>query len=516
MMNQLDSAPAEAIAGKIWRSGLGWAAIVALLRLVLYLWIAPRYGIFRDELYYLDCGRHPAWGYVDQPPLIAWIAWLLEHTIGTSLYALRLLPALAGAGTIFLTGWLAKEFGGGRRAVFVAALAAFFTPIYLALAHLFTMNAFEALFWMSAALVVVRVAKTGNEKTWVWLGIIVGVGLLNKYGIAFFVIGLIVGVVLTPLRRAFLTPWLWIGVAAGGLIALPNFLWQAHRGFPFLQLMHTIRESGRDTWHGVPWFFGQQAQILHPMNVLLVSGALIFWFGPRGKAFRALGWAFLTTFLLLMAMHAKNYYLAPMYPMVLAAGAVWLCSLKPRWIVPGFAALLVSIGILISPLLLPVLTVNQFIRYTQKLHLAPPKMENQPEGALPQIYADMFGWEPMAQKVAAYYNLLPGEERARTGIFANNYGEAAAIDFFGPRYGLPPVISGHQNYWYWGSHGYTGESLIVLGDNERTLKRECASVTTVAVLDDKYARPDELGFVFHCRGLKWNLVDDWARMKKWN
>jgi hypothetical protein len=163
-----------------------------------------------------------------------------------------------------------------------------------------------------------------------------------------------------------------------------------------------------------------------------------------------------------------------------------------------------------------VLTVEQYLDYSHTLRIGPPKFENNRPGALPQLYADMFGWEPMAQKVAAYYNSLDAAEKARTGIFANDYGEAGAIDFFGPRYGLPSAVSGHQNYWYWGPHGYTGESLIVLGDNEASLKRECASVTKVAELDDKYARLDELGPVFHCRGLKWNLIDDWTRTKKWN
>lgn len=515
-MTELEETQNETTQSTFWSSGLGIAAIVALARLVLYAWIAPRYGYFRDELYYIDCGRHPAWGYVDQPPLIAWMAWLLEHTVGTSLYALRLLPAVAGAGTIFLTGLLAKEFGGCRRSVFLASLAAFFTPIFLAMSHWFSMNAFDAQLWMAAAAVVIRVVNSGNEKAWMWLGIIVGISLLNKYGVAFFTIALMAGLLLTPLRRAFRSEWLWMGAAIGALIALPNFLWQWHRQFPFLQLMHNIRESGRDIWGGVPWFLGQQAQIIHPLNVVLVAGALIFWFGPKGKRFRALGWAFVFTFLLLMAMHAKHYYMGPVYPMVLAAGAVWLCSLNPRWIVPTFTTVLVFTGVFLSPIVIPVLTVEQYLNYTRAVGLAPPQFEHNRSGPLPQLYADMFGWEPMAQKVATYYNSLPPDERARTGIFANDYGEASAIDFFGPQYGLPAAISGHQNYWYWGPHGYAGESLIVLGDDEETLKSECESVTQIAMLDDKYARRDELGPVFHCRGLKWNLIEMWPRMKKWN
>lgn len=504
-----------------WKSGLALVLGIALVRFVLYLLYAPQYGYFRDELYYLACAEHPAWGYVDQPPMIAWIAWLLRHSIGTSLYALRLVPALAGVVTIFLAGCLSREFGGGRWAQALAALAALFATVYLGLSHLFTMNALDPPLWMALVIVVIKVVKTGNNKLWVWFGIITGIALLNKYAVAFFVIGLIAGVILTPLRKALLSKWLWIGAAIGIILVLPNFLWQANRGFPFLELMRNIRENGRDTWGGPIWFVGQQIQMLNPPVVVLLISALAFWFTRMGKQYRALGWAFVVTFLIMLALHGKNYYLAPVYPMVFAAGSVWFERIFSgtwlAWFRPAYAIVLVSTGALLAPLFLPVLPVPTFQRYTEKLGLAPPKMENQPQGALPQLYADMFGWQSMVRKVAAYYNSLPPEERARTAIYSTSYGAAGAIDFFGPKYGLPKSISGHQSYWYWGPRQYDGSSIIWLGYYDPDyMKRSCQSLNVVTVLDNPLARPDERGTVFHCHGYKWNFQTQWDKMKQFS
>jgi 4-amino-4-deoxy-L-arabinose transferase-like glycosyltransferase len=197
---------------------------VALVRVAIYLVAAPNYGYFRDEMYYLACGEHPAWGYMDQPPLIAWIAWLLQHTIGVSLYALRLLPMLADAATILLIALLTRKLGGGPWAMFLASLALLVAPIYLAFSHLFTMNAFDPFLWTLIAWLLVDLVQTGKESNWLWIGILTGVTLLNKYGVLFFVAGLLAGVAFSPTRRSLARPWFWIGASIATLIALPNFL----------------------------------------------------------------------------------------------------------------------------------------------------------------------------------------------------------------------------------------------------------------------------------------------------
>ena len=502
-------------------SGAAIVVGIALLRIVLYFFAAPHYGYFRDELYYLACGRHPAWGYVDQPPLIGWIAWLIEHTIGTSLWALRLLPALAGAATVILAGLLARELGGRRWAMFLAALAALAAPIMLTLSHLFTMNAFDPPLWAAIAYLIVRIAKSGNQRLWIFIGVLAGVALLNKYGVAFWLAGILVGLLLTPLRSSLRRPWFWIGCTLTALIALPNFLWQWQHRFPFLQLMHNIHQDGRDISLPPLPFLKAQAEMLGYVAAVLVVFALLFFFSRRGRPYRLLGWAYLFFLAVMMAMHGKMYYLAPVYPILFAAGAVWMESATQRklwaWTKPALALAITAISVLYLPMALPVLSVPSFLAYEHKLGIPPQRFEHNKQGALPQIYADMFGWPQIVQRVAAFYHTLPPDVQQQTAIFANNYGDAGAIDFFGPKYGLPKAIGGHQNYWIWGPRNYTGASIIVLGEGDaRNMQRDCSSYKVVGTTEYPLSRPDEWNPIYYCRGLKWNLKTVWPQAKHWD
>ena len=502
-------------------SGTAIVLYVAFVRFALYAIAGPNYGYFRDELYYLACGEHPAWGYVDQPPLIAWIAWLLQHTTGTSIWALRLLPALAGVATIILAGLLARELGGRRWAMFLAALAALLAPVLLALSHLFTMNAFDPVLWTAIAYLVVRVVKTGHQRLWLAAGALVGITILNKYGVVFWLFGLVVGILLTPLRSSLRQRWFWIGGAVAAAIALPNFLWQWRRQFPFLQLMHNIRQNGRDISLPLLPFLKAQAEMLGYVAAILVLFALRFFFSKPGRRFRALGWAYLVFLAEMIALHGKMYYLAPVYPIMFAAGAVWIESATGRklwvWAKPTLALGLAAISSIYAPTILPILTVPAFLAYEHKMGIEQQKFENQPQGVLPQIYADMFGWQEVAETVAAYYRQLSPEEQSKTAIFANNYGDAAAIDFFGPRYGLPKSIGNHQSYWIWGPRQYTGESLIVLGDgHERNMQTKCTSYSIIGNTKHPLSRPDEWLPIYHCRGFKWNLQEIWPKTRHWD
>ncbi|HZY61343.1 MAG TPA: glycosyltransferase family 39 protein [Edaphobacter sp.] len=501
-------------------SGLTLVLCVAAVRLVLYFIAGTNYGYFRDELYYLACGEHPAWGYVDQPPLIGWAAWLLQHTIGTSLWALRLLPALAGTAAIALSGLLTRELGGRRWAMFLASLATLMAPVVLALSHLFTMNAFDPLLWTAIAFLIVRIAKTGNQHLWLAVGALTGMTILNKYAVLFWVSGILVGLCLTPLRRSLRSGWFWSGCALTALIALPNFLWQWQHQFPFLQLMYNVRESGRDIQLAPLPFLAAQAQMLGFVAAILVLFALLFFFSRRGQYVRVLGWAYLIFLGEMMLLHGKMYYLAPVYPIMFAAGSVWMESVtSPKrwsWTKPALALAIVIVSGIYLPTILPVLSVPHFLAYEHKMGIQQQKFEHMTPGVLPQLYADMFGWEGMAQRVAAFYHSLPPEEQKKTAIFANNYGEAGAIDFFGPRYGLPKSIGGHQNYWIWGPRNYTGESMIVLGEgNVRNMQTKCTSYKIVGNTKDPLSRPDEWMPIYYCSGFKWNLQSIWPQLKRW-
>jgi len=501
-------------------TGIVLISCVALIRVVIYLIAAPRYGYFRDELYYLACGRHPAWGYMDQPPLIAWIAWLLEHTIGVSLYALRLLPMLADVACIVMTGLLARKLGGGRWAMFLASLAVLVAPIYLTLSHLFTMNAFDPLLWILIAWFLVDLIQTGRETHWLLIGVLVGVTLLNKYGVLFFIAGLLAGILLSHLRRSLARPWFWAGTALAVLIALPNFLWQLHWNFPFVQLVRSVREAGRDVMLPPLPFLAQQSQMMGFVSSVLVVLALWFLVSPQGRRYAILAAGFLSVLGCMLVLKGKFYYVAPIYPVVFAPGAVlfeqWTHRPVLRPVRLLYALAMLIVGALIAPTAVPLLSVDGYIAYTKKLGMQQQKFENQPQSRLPQIYADMMGWEDRVKVVAAYFHSLPPEEQKVTAIGASNYGDAGAVDLFGPKYGLPPAISTANNYWIWGAREYTGQSVILMDeDSPEKYADHCQSFHLVARPNDPYVRPDENHPIYHCVGFTPNLQSLWPTLKPW-
>jgi Dolichyl-phosphate-mannose-protein mannosyltransferase len=501
-------------------SGSAIVLFIAAAKLVFHLLTASRYGIFRDELYYLACSEHLDWGYVDQPPLIALVVWIARHVFGDSLPGLRLLPALAGAALVFLTGKLTRELGGQRFSQALSALAVAVLPIYLIMHHWMTMNAFEPLIWLGCVWCVVRAINSEQGRYWVWFGVLAGIGMENKYSMAFLAFGVFVGLLATRERHVFKTWRFWLGAAIALLIFLPNLLWLSTHNFPFLQLMVNIRLSGRDVARGPLSFILDQANILNPVLLPLWFGGLVWlFFGRRGGRYRVLAWAYCVMLLLFIALHGKNYYLAPAYPMLFAAGAVAFENVareRRRWVGTAYIFLIVVTTVGLAPLSAPILSPQNYIAYQRMIGLEPFKAENQRTGPLPQYFADEFGWEEMTREVARIYNALPSEERARTAIFANNYGQAGAIDFFGARYGLPKSISNHQSYWLWGPHQYTGDIVIVLGSDGRGDREHFRTVDVAGHVDHPYSRLDEHFDVFLCRWLMPDLKSLWMEIRNWS
>jgi 4-amino-4-deoxy-L-arabinose transferase-like glycosyltransferase len=495
-------------------------AFLAGCKLLIHLYAGRHYGYFVDELYYLACSRHLDWGYVDQPPLIAFLSWLGRAFLGDSLPAIRFLPAVAGAGEVAIAPFIARELGGKTFAQAIAALSVLLAPGILGANGFLSMNAFEPLLWMGCAWLVIRIAKTGNQKLWVWFGVLAGVGLENKYSMLIFGAGMVLGLALTPQRRSFASPWFWAAGAIAFVIFLPNLLWNIGQHFPFLELQANIRRSGRDVALGPLQFFGQEILSMHPLSFpIWLAGLWFFFFAKRGQSVRAIGWAWAFTAAVIVGLSPRVYYLFPAFPPLFAAGGVawedWM-SAQPFWKKLAWPVCMAATGAVLAPLAIPVLPPEPYIRYTRALHLAQPAIETHRLGPLPQIFADQFGWEEMAASVAGVYNNLPPEVRAKTAIFGQNYGQAGAIDLFGPKYGLPPAISGHQSYFLWGYRDYTGESMIVLDDQRETLERLFNSVEKVARVEHPYSMPYEHFDVFYCRGLKMPMRELWPRVKNWN
>jgi hypothetical protein len=498
--------------------GLAVILYLSALKLLLHFLTNGHYGYFRDELYYLACGEHLDWGYVDQAPLIAVLARAERAVLGDSLFAIRFLPAVAGAATVFFTGLVARELGGGRFAAALACLALIVAPAYLALDTILTMNAFEPLFWVACAYVLVRILKTGDARLWLWFGAVAGAGLMNKHSTLAFGFAVVAGLLLTPARKYFLGKWLWLGGLVAFLIFLPNLLWQVAHGWPTVEVLRNA-DKNQNVAFSLAEFLKGQVLFMHPLTFPVWAAGLYFYlFAKPGRPFRALGWTYVALSALMVVFRAKIYYLIPVYPVLLAAGGVqveaWLARLGWAWPKPAALGLLLAGGAFTAPFALPVLPVETFIRYQRFVGFEPPRMEKIRLAELPQHYADMFGWEEMTETVARVYNRLPPEERARCAVFARNFGEAGAIDFFGARYGLPKAIGKHQNYFLWGPRDYTGECVITVGERLGDVQKAFYQTDLAATFTHPYVLPHENNLpVFVCRRPKKPLAEIWPGVK---
>jgi hypothetical protein len=522
-MNTLKDAEScvdRAIARESARSSIVLLLTLALAKLLIQFAGINHYGFFRDELYYMACGEHLAWGYIDQPPLIALIAWFARHAFGNSIFDVRLLPALAGAAVVFLTGWIARELGGGLFAQFLAALAMLFAPAYLAFDSFLSMNAFEPLFWVLCAWIAIRIVKGESPKLWVAFGAIAGLGLENKHTMLVFGFALLAGLLLSRKGNLFRSKWIWIGGAIALAMFLPNLIWEARNGWPQILVVRNAQEF-KNVEIGPLRFFVDQILFLQPIELpVWLAGLVWFFAAPEGKRFRFLGWAYLIVMIIFICLHGKSYYALPIYPMLMAAGGVALeqvffAAQRRRWLAWSYCVLVLIAGLITLPFGVPLLPVDTFIRYSEILPYARGvKTERDPTVALPQLYGDMFGWKNMAASVARVYDGLPPQDRASCAILAGNYGEAGAIDYYGPALGLPKAISGHNNYFLWGPRNYSGECVIVFGENADRYARLFGEAQLVATITDHHAMPSEQGVhVYICRKPSAPLAILWTNFK---
>jgi len=509
-----------------------WA--IALANLLFHIYFNNRYGYFRDEFNYISCGDHLAWGYVDQPPLIPFLIHICRAVLGDSLRSIRFIPALASSVLIAQTAAIARELGGRRYAQLLSAICALIAPQYLSNGSLLGTNCLEPNLWMGCAYLFILAIKRNDPRYWLWFGVIAGIGLEEKYSIAVFGLGIVVGLLLTEQRRVFLNKWIWLGGLAAFLIFLPNLLWNIKYDWPFVQLIGAIRAEGRDVVLGpLPYFF-QQTLLVNPLTApIWLAGLFALLFSPRLKPYRALVWCYLVCYTVFFALHGKSYYLAPVYPMLLAAGAVVIESVidgrrsemngrenvrtRRQWLKPAIALILLVNGAYLAPVVVPVLSPDAFLSYTKYLPFKLPVMEHShARVALPQWYSDQFGWKEIVDETAVAWNRIPANERRDCGIFAQDYGQAGAIDFFGPRVGLPPALSGHQTWFLWGPRGYSGNCMIVLDDRKEVLEQLWQNVEYVGTsADNPYALEKQID-VFLCKGAKFGtLAQLWPKLKHW-
>jgi len=514
--------------GSIWSLWLEKDQVVAvyfaLAACIVHFLFNGGYGYFRDELYYAACGQHLAWGYVDQAPLVAVIARLSRALFGDSLRALRFFPALASGAKILLTGWIVRELGGRRYAQVLAGTAMLLCPIYLTMDNFLSMNAFEPVLWMLCVAIALRIIRTGQQHLWLLFGLVAGIGILNKHSTLLFGFGFFLALLVTRQRRLLQNVWIWAGALLAFLIFLPNLLWEIENHWPTPEILRNVDhyKNAHVSWLG---FIGQQALLVHPLATPICLAGLWYFLGSRaGREYRFLGWTYLFILLQLLIFRGRIYYLAPAYPMLFAAGAVafesWINSwLEHRsgnwnWIKAAILAPVAVGGLIAAPLAVPILPLDTTAAYANFWDVKRVRVEVEPSGKLPQLFADMMGWQQQVDAVAGVFQTLPADDRPKAAILAANYGQAGAIEYFGPIYGLPRPISAHNNYFLWGPRQYTGEVVISVGIPIEKLQPLFNHIELAGTIQNEYAIPEENNLpIYICREPKMTLQKAWPQMK---
>jgi 4-amino-4-deoxy-L-arabinose transferase-like glycosyltransferase len=501
------------LAALVKRDPAVWA--IAAVAALVHLAFAGRYDIFRNELYYIVCGRHPAFGYADQPPLVPLVA-AATQLFGISPWLLRLPASLAAAALVPLTASFARLLGGGGGARIMAALAAAIPPPLVALTHIMTTSTFEPLAWTGFAYCLTRAAVADDRRALLWAGAVAGVALQAKYGIALWMAGLGAGLLFFPQRRLLAQRQCWAGLALAGVIALPSLIWQGLHGWPFLEVMQ-FHADHHTNFTGTPWQYalGQVLAMDALLAPLWIAGLIAPFFMQTLKPARFLAVGYAITAGLIIAGRGKDYYLFPAYPALFAAGAV-VCARLSRLVLIPWMALATAAAAIVLPVVLPILSPPALAAFLDRTHLRPRPDELAAVGApLTQVFSDELGWRDLEKTVAGIYQALPPDDRRHAAIVASNYGEAAAIDVYGRDDNLPPALSGQDQYYFWGPRGYDGSVLIHISGDPDRWRRNCASLDVAGTFGTPLAMPYERDRpIFVCRGLRVGLDEAWPRFKR--
>ncbi len=477
--------------------------------------ISP-YGFHRDELLYLAMGRHLRLWRMDFPPAIALVAESVRAVFGDSLFSIRLVPALAGTALLVLAALVARELGGGRRAQALAALGVLASPLFLRSANLFQPVVLDQLAWTVALYALIRLCRGDSPRWWLVLGGALGLGLLAKFSAALIGLALLLGLLATGHRTWLLTPWPWVAALMALAIGSPSLVGQVRLDFPVLGQMADLRQTQLERVTPLGFLAGQLQW--GPGTLLGLVGLAGLLSAARWRAFRVVGWTCVAVFVILIALHGKSYYAGPVYPALLGAGAVMLESVQGvrlgpvlRW---GTVALLLLTLTALLPIGVPILPPAAMARYAEAIGATSALRTNTGElERLPQDYADMLGWEEQARAVAQVYRSLPSTDRDRAVLVGANYGEAGALDFFGPRLGLPPVVSPAGSFWFFGPGTRPGAVVVTIGVNRSDLIPLFQSVEPAARVTSAWSVAEERDLVIYvARGPHRTLQQVWPAL----
>ena len=491
---------------------------ISLFKFILLLLFAGNYGIFRDEYYYIDCSKHLDWGYVDQPPLSLLILALSRTLFGNSILAIRLFAYMAASITVFISGLIARQLGGTRFAQVLTALSVIFSAVVLGIGSYFSMNAFDVLFASIIFYLLIRLIKNDNPKTWIILGLVFGISLENKLSPLFLAFGLLIGLLLTKQKKYFLSKQLYIGALIALIIFLPNIIWQIAHKFPTLEFIHNASVMKNVSLSFLNFFLASLTELNPLYSLYLISAFYFLLFNKDGKKFALIAYIYISVFIVFVLNNGKPYYMGILYPAIIATGIVGADVLTAKysinWLRYLMILILVASSVLITPFAIPVLNVESYISYSETLGLKPASGERSHLGILPQFYADRFGWKDMVEKVAVAYNKLSEEEKKKVLIFGQNYGEASAVNYYRDEFNLPPAVSGHNSFWFWGyPKEFNGDVMIVIGSNLQDNSKFFEKVELASSHFNKYGMPYENVDIFICHKLKIPPSDIWQKIK---
>ena len=487
-----------------------WA--IATATLGMHLAVAGRYDFFRDELYFIACGRRAAFGYVDQPPVVPWLA-AASQSFGEHLVLMRAISALAAAVTVWVVMSLARLVGAGRFGVVLAGVAAAVAPMYLGVMTTLNTSTFEACLWTALALFVARGLLLEDRRAWIWAGVIVGVDLEIKYALPIYLVPLSIAIVATGNARVLWRREVAIGSGIAIAIAAPSVIWQLAHGLPFVEMIHN-QSKGKNVALPPLAFIGQQILTMNPLLMpVWLAGVVAPFVDERFKRVRVFSVAFVIAFVALMLLHAKDYYVSPLYGVMFAVGGAAIEGwLRARWPRAVYVFSAVAMSAIIAPLAMPILPPPLLVRYIHALHLAPKATETLRQSELPQTFADMVGWRSYVASVTAAVRALPPDEQKRVVILARNYGEAGALEFYGR--GLPPVVSGHNQYGMWATRGLDPDVLLAINRDVDEVKDNCPTAQVVGRFGAPYVMPFENDApITLCRGLHPSLARIWPEIK---
>lgn len=488
---------------------------------VVHLALANRYSLFGDELYFIACGRHPAFGYADQPPLVPLLSALL-YSLGSHVWLLRLPSVAAASGLVWLTISMSRLLGGSQIAALISGLGAACAPMLMSITAVLWTSTFEPLAWTAVAYAVTRTVILDDRRALLWGGLVLGLALEAKYAIPIWLVALTTGLLVTGERRILGVRELWIGLLIAAILTAPSLLWQATHGWPFIDLM---KAAARKNLVLSPGEF--LVRLMWSMNITLaplwIAGAIAPFLMQSLTRVRFLAIGFLSVLIAVMFVHGKDYYVAAAFPTAFAVGSVALERVltSTRLRVACYVTVLVATAIT-APLALPILSPEDLVQYEKRMDMSVPRqLSFEARGDLPIVFGFQFGWQDFVRQVADAYHRVPASERQLTAILVEDYGEAGAIDLYGPAYGLPTALSGHNQYFLWGMRDQTPRNVLYLTGSDvwpatklHPRGTECETLTVMGKTHSAYAMAFENGkTIALCTGMHPDLATIWPSLR---